>query len=95
MPYNHFTTAEMLWKAKIPPNCKFVALCILKHRNNKNGFCFPSQETISKETGLSKPTVKRAIKQLEELAIIEVERSHRHSNQYYFIERTKYQTDTL
>jgi DNA-binding MarR family transcriptional regulator len=86
MPYSHFKTAEMLWKAKIPPTPKYVALCILSHRRNKNGFCFPSQKTIARETGLSEPTVKRAIKQLESLNVIEVERSHRHSNQYYFIE---------
>ena len=36
----------------------------LRERSNKDGICFPSILTVSRDTGLSEATVKRAIQDL-------------------------------
>ena len=36
----------------------------LRERSNKDGTCFPSIPTVSRDTGLSEATVKRAIQDL-------------------------------
>jgi hypothetical protein len=46
--------------------------------------CFPSLETMSNESHCSKPTTIKAIKELEKLGYLEVDRSlGRNSNKYY------------
>lgn len=49
---------------------KLVVLCIAHHRNPATLRCFPGYGTISRETGLDKKTVCRAIDSLERAKII-------------------------
>lgn len=46
--------------ATIPPKHAVVIFMLYAHRG-KNGWCWPSQETLANECGVSTKTVKRAI----------------------------------
>lgn len=59
--------------------------CILaKHANHKSQMCFPSYETIMKESGIkNKNSLAKALQKLEELNIVRVLHSTgKHSNKY-------------
>ena len=43
---------------------RVVAYLYLRERSNKDSTCFPSIPTVSRDTGLSEATVKRAIQDL-------------------------------
>ena len=49
---------------------KFVLMALCDRANKKTNMCWPSHNDISKRTGLSNKTVRRAIKTLRELGII-------------------------
>jgi len=48
-----------------------VYLCLLFHKNNKTGDCFPSEETLAKKTGMTRNSVRKHIKSLLDFGIIE------------------------
>lgn len=53
------------WELRdLKPNMKFVLLCLADF-SGPAGTCWPSMTTISEKTGLSRSTVKSALKQLE------------------------------
>ncbi len=56
---------------------------LLRFRNNKTGQCNPSQETLAKKIGMSKPTVERQIRKLKASGWIRTTRT-RYSCQYSF-----------
>ena len=58
---------------------------LARHANEKTLGCFPGLKKISKRTGLSVATVKRAIAALEDVGEIEVavKRGKEHCNHYY------------
>ena len=74
----------------LPPSARVVGYEIVNHWNYKTKSCYPSQEYLSKKLHLSSPTVKRAIKLLEQCNIIKVERKMGMSNRYLinFVELT-------
>ncbi len=47
-----------------------VYLCLLSHRHNKTGLCFPSEKRIADKFGISRTTVSKYIKILIEFNII-------------------------
>lgn len=49
----------------------------LKDRSNSQGSCFPSMQTIAKDLGLSKSTVKRAIGDLKRSGFLKTEQRYR------------------
>lgn len=51
--------------------CLFMWLCF---HANQDGECFPSRKLLAEETGLSLPSVKRSIKLLENVGLVQVER---------------------
>lgn len=61
---------------KVPPSTKAVYLALSAHARAKTGKCWPSQKLLAAETGLSVPTVKRAVAQLRELGIIQSSQIH-------------------
>lgn len=52
------------------PSEKVVLLALCDRANKKNNTCWPSHKDISKRTGFSNKTVRRAIKTLRELGFI-------------------------
>ena len=70
----------------ITPNDRLVWFILAHHRNSKTGRCFPSIETIMKETGLSRSSVKRSKDNLEELGVLQIiEGGGRFSNNYHLL----------
>lgn len=61
---------------KLPSHEKFV-LIMLANYADENGKCWPSITTISRETGISTASVKRAIKKLCDRGIISRQRQNR------------------
>lgn len=57
---------DWAWSISLKPGLKLV-LVRLADRADDNGFCFPKQSNIAKDTGLSRETVNRHIKTLEHL----------------------------
>ena len=57
---------------------EFYVLCyLLKCRNSVTGKCFPSYSRIEKDCHISRSSVVKAVKQLEEKNIITVTRNYR------------------
>lgn len=59
------------------PHRAVAVYIYLYDRANKNGECWPSVSTIAKEIKLSQATVRRAIKDLRELGLIETTQRYR------------------
>ncbi|MBQ4465633.1 MAG: helix-turn-helix domain-containing protein [Oscillospiraceae bacterium] len=53
--------------------CVFVYLC---DKANKNGTCYPAVRTVANDLHISKSTVFRALKELEDAGLLT--RQHRH-----------------
>lgn len=64
---------------------KIIYEQLLSYMWFKSDKCFPSQETLARETGYSRRTVIRAIKELYERCYIEVRRLGQGWTNYYFI----------
>lgn len=52
-------------------------LSYLAHRANEYGQCWPSQETIVEETGISQPQIYRFVKELKDINELETERRNK------------------
>ena len=64
------TTSRMFSKVKLSTSAKLVLRCIVDFWNNKLGYAYPTQRTISECTGLSNVSVFQAIKELERSGFI-------------------------
>lgn len=73
--HNEFIDSELLSGYE-----KLVFMAIKRHLNSESSQAFPSIKTICSHTGLSKPTVIKAIKSLEDKEILTVE--HRESEDH-------------
>lgn len=67
-----------------------VLYMYLYDRSNSDGECYPSISTISKDTGMSKSTIKRAMGDLVREKLLYVEKRQREnsgntSNRYFLI----------
>lgn len=64
----------MTWAVQIevPAKQKIVLLMLANRVNKDDGKCVPSMDRLSRDCGLSKASVKRAIKDLEDADLIEV-----------------------
>lgn len=54
-----------IYQEDLPARSKLVYM-YLKDRANKEGQCWPAIQTIGRDLGLSRSTVKRALKELEQ-----------------------------
>lgn len=57
---------EIVWKAKLDPVTKLVALAIAEHADAL-GECFPGRSRLARMTGLSEKTVSRSMAKLTDL----------------------------
>ncbi|WP_243311512.1 helix-turn-helix domain-containing protein [Fundidesulfovibrio agrisoli] len=60
----------------LTPSEKWVAACLIWHRNSVTGLCNPSGKVVASETGLSLRTVRTALAGLEEKGVV----THRRTN---------------
>ena len=58
-----------IYQEDLPARSKLVYM-YLKDRANKDGQCWPAIQTIGRDLGLSRSTVKRALKELEQAALL-------------------------
>ena len=77
LPNNMTATKELT------PKDLLIYVCIKKFMNGKTKECFPSQETLMKLSGVTKPTLKKSIDKLEELKYISIRKEGR-KNVYKF-----------
>lgn len=61
-----FTWRSAIVDSGLPPTSRHVALTLSLHMNERGGSCFPSLETLTEETGLSKASVVTHLKVLED-----------------------------
>lgn len=74
---------NMTKSGKLTPRDVWVYVVIKSYMNNDSKECFPSLDTIVKRSGISKPTVRKAIELLKEEKYISV-RIQGRSNVYKF-----------
>jgi DNA-binding transcriptional ArsR family regulator len=64
--------------AEIDGNALKVYLVLLRHARRGSGLCWPSRKRIAKSTGLSKPTITKALRTLVKAGLVTVIRLKRH-----------------
>ncbi|MBI2123810.1 MAG: helix-turn-helix domain-containing protein [Candidatus Wildermuthbacteria bacterium] len=75
---------RLLMDDKLTKSSLLVFWVLTVHVFKGKQYCFPSLKTISNEAHCSKPTAIRAIRELETLKYLDVERTRgRKSNRYY------------
>lgn len=69
----------------------YVYACIKRYMNAATKKCFPSLQTLMKDSGLSKVTIIKAIERLEDSGFLEIERESGKSNVYKFNDTKKFE----
>jgi len=91
---NHIRDTESLTSST-----KLVAICLASRRNSNSLFCGPSYDTIHKDTGLSRPTISKAIKELSDSGVLFVAKKKvkfsRPRNVYFFLFDIEYQNSLI
>lgn len=66
----------MAWAVdiKLPVKEKITLLMLANYASNESGDCYPSINTLADSTGMSRDSVMRAIKSLEDLGLLKVNR---------------------
>lgn len=59
------------WTTELPPIQKLVLLALADHSNDQDNTCWPSFTHLEKKTGLSRPTVSKAIQELTKCLALE------------------------
>lgn len=60
----------------LPPRARMVYM-YLRDRANKDGSCWPAVKTIARDLKLSRSTVKRALRDLEQTGYLEKQKRYR------------------
>ena len=74
---------KLLGDDRLSKACLIVFWVLTVHLFRGKEYCFPSMETIAKEAHATKPTIIKAIKDLEKCGYLEVERTFGRNNKYY------------
>lgn len=70
---------------------KMTYIILVRHAD-KDRVCYPSMERISKEAGMSVAQARRAIKELEQMNMLEVQRRNGSHNCYLLLDKSVWQT---
>lgn len=87
MDLTYFSWVQLIKKTAMPANAKLVAFYLSTFMNAEHNIAWPSQERISSETGLTKPTVRKYLNWLAEnewLIINKKAHPIMNDDQYYF-----------
>ena len=86
---------ECIWQADLPSNAKLLACYLRKFMNSDRDFCWPGQKRIARETGLTKPTVIKYTKVLQDSGFLSVQGSTNgiDTNVYYITIPTNLQIE--
>lgn len=82
----------LLYSADITANAKLVYVVIQSHVDDR-GTAYPSRETIAAEAGLSVATVKRAVRELQQIGVVAAvprrDRAGRQASNLYRVSTTR------
>ena len=73
---------DLLRNENLKANTKILLLVIMSYES-KEGYSYPSHSRLMKETGLSKSTLIKCLKELEELGYITSEKTAGNNNKYF------------
>ncbi|MBA4384768.1 MAG: hypothetical protein C0410_08535 [Anaerolinea sp.] len=62
--------SSLVWGINLSVTLKIVCLCLADYANDQGNNIFPKNQTIAEKTGLNKRTVQKALRELEEINII-------------------------
>ena len=83
MSYTSKITNELIRDKSLKANTKILLLVLMTYENDEMGYSYPSQTRLKEETGLSKVTLLKCLKELEEKKYITIEKSNGENNKYY------------
>ena len=66
-----FWTSDFIFDMGLPANAIAVYCCLMRFANKQTYSCFPSNKTLQKKCHLSKNTVIKCLRLLEEKGLIE------------------------
>lgn len=99
MRKNFFIISNRIFDLGLKPIPFSVYCCLVKHRDEKSGSCFPSRKRIAQLCGISLQSVDNALKEIEGIGLIQKQEQYRAngsrtSNRYYLFEPcSAYKTD--
>lgn len=67
---------------KLGPHAALVYLNLAAHVNRKKGYANPTHDRLMRDTGMSRSSVVRSVRALEDAGLIQVEHHHRVANHY-------------
>ena len=85
---------DLLRSENLKANAKILLLVLISYENETEGYSYPSQTRLLKETGLSKTTLLKCLNELEENKYITRVREKGENNKYYISSSAKIDTDT-
>ena len=56
----------------LSPSAKLLWVATVRYRNSDSGSCYPSQDTLMADTGLSERTIRRLTKELVNLGVMDI-----------------------
>ena len=85
---------DLLRSENLKANAKILLLVLISYENETEGYSYPSQTRLLKETGLSKKTLLKCLNELEENKYITRVREKGENNKYYISSSVKIDADT-
>ena len=85
---------DLLRSGELKANTKILLLVLMSYENEIEGYSYPSQTRLLKETSLSKKTLLKCLNELEEKGYIKRVKESGGNNKYYIASSLKINTDT-
>ena len=83
---------DLLRNGDLKANTKILLLVLISYENELEGYSYPSQTRLIRETGLSKKTLLKCLNELEEKGYIKRVKEKGENNKYYISSSTKIDT---
>ena len=85
---------DLLRSNELKANTKILLLVLMSYENGAEGYSYPSQSRLLKETSLSKTTLLKCLNELEKKGYIKRVKEKGENNKYYITSSIKIDTDT-
>ena len=85
---------SLLRNGELKANTKILLLVLMSYENEVEGYSYPSQTRLLKETNLSKTTLLKCLNELEQKGYIKRVKEKGENNKYYISSSIKIDTDT-
>ena len=83
---------DLLRNGDLKANTKILLLVLISYENELEGYSYPSQTRLIRETGLSKKTLLKCLNELEEKGYIKRVKEKGENNKYYISSSAKIDT---